>query len=559
MKWTKCDRVTKGLAMQLIADLQDLFPSPSILFAYGLEQASKLAVITGVLRARNLKSSVVRSKDYLSQRHLLSKIFSTCVYALGREAQIEQYDKVDSLNVLLGNLRKLFEPVETGQKEQLVLILEDIDKLKQAGPTLLPALARLGDQIPGLSLILTSTTSQPLALHKTGVPYIHFPPYTRGEAIYLAASSPPMLFPDALPQHEGEATRIDKASLEKLYAQFIVTVYDSLIFSTSSTSIQTFRSTSERLWPRFIWPMVSGESPPGKAVSWDFAKLLVRNRGLFQTQGEHGLRDHLRPQGEAWSFEDLSRISREKDTSRAEVEPLSSIPNTPTKPRHRFTKSSVGGTPLGDNNKITLQHQPTKRQPPLLKHFPTLLLLSSYLASTTPLKHDILLFSRLSSNSSHISKKIRRLKNTPTRKKLKPTATSTTGTPSKSRIAKAILSASGGGGASTGVVKPFSVERLLAILRAVHPSGVSNTAGSRGVSDRVYHELGELERLRLVVRASAGAGASSAAAGGGASGAAAVDDATEEKWRVNVGRDWVVSMGKVWGLSVSEYEIEGDM
>lgn len=411
-------------------------------------------------------------------------------------------------------------------------------------------------QIPGLSLILTSGSSQPLALHKTGVPYVHFPPYTRAEAIYLVASSPPKLFPDVPLNNGGEMTQIDGASLQKLYAQFLVTIYDSLVFSTSSTSIQTFRSTSEKLWPRFIWPMISGETPPGRAVSWDFAKLLVRNRGLFQTQGENALRDHLRPRGEAWTFEDLSRISHEKDILRAGVE-SSSTPNTPTKPRS--AKSSVAVTPVGDN-RLTLQPKPTIRQPPLLKQFPTLLLLSSYLASTTPMKHDILLFSRLSSNSSHISKKIRRLKNTPTRKKLKPTATSTTGTPSKSRTAKAILNASGAG-TSTGVVKPFSVERLLAILRAVHPSGVSNTAGSRGVSDRVYHELGELERLRLVVRASA-VGASSAAGGAGsgsAAAAAAVDDATEEKWRVNVGRDWVVSMGKAWGLSVTEYEIEGDM
>jgi ribosomal protein L28 len=72
----------------------------------------------------------------------------------------------------------------------------------------------------------------------------------------------------------------------------------------------------------------------------------------------------------------------------------------------------------------------------------------------------------------------------------------------------------------------------------------------------VYRELGELERLRLVVRAAAGAGGSGTGTG---TTAAAADDATEEKWRVNVGREWVVEMGKVWGMSVSEYEIEQDL
>jgi origin recognition complex subunit 5 len=368
------------------------------------------------------------------------------------------------------------------------------------------------------------------------------------------ASSPLKLFPELLSSNEGGTSQIDEVALKKLYAQFAMTVYDSLISSTASTSVQKFRSTCEKLWPRFIWPVVSGESPQGKASSWDFARLLVRNRGLFQAQGENALHEQLRPRGEAWSFAELAAISHEKENSRTEAEP-SSVPNTPSK--RRSTASSILDTSLGGHTTPILTPKSTSRLPPLLKHFPTLLLLSSYLASTTPSKHDILLFSRLSSNSSHISKKIRRLKNTPTRRK--PTLTSTsatnhgTSTPSKSRITKAILNASGSG-ATAGVVKPFSLERLLAILRAVHPSGIPNHFG-KGISDRVYHELGELERLRLVVRSSSGSAGSTATA----SGSAAVDDATEEKWRVNVGRDWVVTMGQVWGMSVSEYEIEGDV
>lgn len=366
----------------------------------------------------------------------------------------------------------------------------------------------------------------------------------------MVASAPPKLFPESLSTNGGGTVQVDEVALKKLYAQFVMTVYDSLVSSTASTSLQKFRSTCEKLWPRFIWPMVSGESPQGKAASWDFARLLVRNRGLFQAQGENALHEQLRPRGEAWSFAELAAISHEKENPRTEVEP-SSVPNTPSK--RQSTTSSVLDTSVRGRN----TPKSTNRLPPLLKHFPTLLLLSSYLASTTPSKHDILLFSRLSSNSSHISKKIRRLKNTPTRRKLNPTGTPTTNpgtsTPSKSRITKAILSASGTG-ASAGVVKPFSLERLLAILRAVHPSGIPNHFG-KGISDRVYHELGELERLRLVVRSSSGSAASTAAA----SGSAAVDDATEEKWRVNVGRDWVVTMGQLWGMSVSEYEIEGDV
>ena len=72
-------------------------------------------------------------------------------------------------------------------------------------------------------------------------------------------------------------------------------------------------------------------------------------------------------------------------------------------------------------------------------------------------------------------------------------------------------------------------------------------ANGRGVTDRVYRELGELEKLRLVVRLSGPGGTVTAG-----------DDAADERWRVNVGRDWVVSMGQAWGMGVSEYEIDQD-
>ena len=79
------------------------------------------------------------------------------------------------------------------------------------------------------------------------------------------------------------------------------------------------------------------------------------------------------------------------------------------------------------------------------------------------------------------------------------------------------------------------------------------------MSDRVYRELGELEKLRLVVRTSgSGFATSSSTSGSASTSGGAGDDAGEEKWRVNVGRDWVVSMGHVWGMGVSEYEIEQD-
>ena len=88
------------------------------------------------------------------------------------------------------------------------------------------------------------------------------------------------------------------------------------------------------------------------------------------------------------------------------------------------------------------------------------------------------------------------------------------------------------------IPRPFSLERLLAIVRAIHPHGVPN---QRSIADRVYCHLAELERLRLVVPASGGA--------------ASYDD--EEKWRVNVSREWVEDVARQWGIGLSEFEVGG--
>lgn len=86
-----------------------------------------------------------------------------------------------------------------------------------------------------------------------------------------------------------------------------------------------------------------------------------------------------------------------------------------------------------------------------------------------------------------------------------------------------------------GVSRPFTLERLVAITRAIHPQGVPNR---KSISDRVYRHLAELERLRLVISANGSAG---------------YDD--EEKWRVNVSREWVEDMAGEWGVGLAEFEV----
>ena len=145
--------------------IKAIYPSPPLLVVSGLDQLNKTHVLTTCLASRNLSFALVKVRDCLSQRHLLSKIFAACVSALAGSQQIDdpedrfqqlidegRYDRVDSTNALVHNLQKLLDVQPQQSKEEktssrLILILDGIDMLRGGSLNLLPALARLGDTV----------------------------------------------------------------------------------------------------------------------------------------------------------------------------------------------------------------------------------------------------------------------------------------------------------------------------------------------------------------------------------------------------------------------------
>ena len=368
-------------------------------------------------------------------------------------------------------------------------------------------------QIPGLSIILTTACMRPLPLHRAGVPHVYFPPYTRSQAVYVQCRSV-LSLPDSL------HTSLDAEDIALVYKQFAITVYDSLIAPTSM-SLTTFRKVCNRLWPRFIWPAVSGEVPLGKSKNWDFPRLLVRGRALFHTEGESALLDTLQAADQPWTFNDLIQHKKKLEAQR-EGQADDTPPALPT-PSKR-SQTTIQTSTLYDKP----CPEPTRK--PLLGSLATLLLLSAHLSSHTPSKHDILLFSRLSTASSK-HRKIRYIK------RGNPTSSGTPKKPMEDGRRKDKTKSL--------APKSFSMERLLAIARAVHPEGVGTQVGrgrgrgGEGWSDQVARAMGELERMRLVRREDEGH-----------------DDGGGGKWRVNVGREVVAELAGRHGMGVQEWELE---
>lgn len=148
--------------------LQGTYPSPTTLVAYGPEDTCKHETIKYVLRIQQIDFVPVDCRECLSQRHLLTKIFSQCVQFLRKEDDLDRYDRLDNINALASNLRKLFEK----RKEKLVILITGADQQRGSTATLFPALARLGDLVRLLPL-LPSRMLRLTALDPMFVPCSH--------------------------------------------------------------------------------------------------------------------------------------------------------------------------------------------------------------------------------------------------------------------------------------------------------------------------------------------------------------------------------------------------
>lgn len=110
--------------------------------AYGPEDTCKHETIEHVLSQTHIDYALIDCRGCLSQRHLLTKIFSKVVKLLDRDDE-EKYDRLDNINALASNLRKVLD----NRQEKLVLVVTNADQQRGATPTLFPALARLGDLV----------------------------------------------------------------------------------------------------------------------------------------------------------------------------------------------------------------------------------------------------------------------------------------------------------------------------------------------------------------------------------------------------------------------------
>jgi origin recognition complex subunit 5 len=97
--------------------------------------------------------TVVKSAECITGRHLLETIVGAIAHAVGWKNNIRRCENLAQLAVEIGRLlddssHKLdFGRESDHTKDKFVLVLDGIDRQRDAPPTLLPALARMGEVV----------------------------------------------------------------------------------------------------------------------------------------------------------------------------------------------------------------------------------------------------------------------------------------------------------------------------------------------------------------------------------------------------------------------------
>jgi origin recognition complex subunit 5 len=143
--------------------LQTQSALPKNLVLYGLEATGKSTITQAILRSLsshnlnevpegdpqdNLLYAIINSTECISGRHLLEQTVGAVTKLVDWNGPVPRCENLSQLVVELGRfLESWTTNTSEDRRQRLVLVFDGIDNQREAPPTLLPALARLGEVV----------------------------------------------------------------------------------------------------------------------------------------------------------------------------------------------------------------------------------------------------------------------------------------------------------------------------------------------------------------------------------------------------------------------------
>ena len=104
-------------------------------------------MVKNTLAAIGTIHAIIPSQECVTVRHLLERTVAACQEAVAFEAEDglrrEIVGRCENVGMLAIQLQRLLE----GMPGKLVLVFDGVDRQREAPPTLLPGLARLGEEV----------------------------------------------------------------------------------------------------------------------------------------------------------------------------------------------------------------------------------------------------------------------------------------------------------------------------------------------------------------------------------------------------------------------------
>ncbi|KAI5787186.1 origin recognition complex subunit 5 C-terminus-domain-containing protein [Geopyxis carbonaria] len=259
-----CRKVQLKQLATLIGD--DSIPSPQAFVVHGLEATGKTTVLRKFLNATDSSFTWVPCNECITVRHLTERIAATVSEAL---SNVENHPRCENISVLAVYLQRILDI--SGTKH--FLVLDRIDRQRDAPATLLASLRRIGEMIPNLTVIFVVSVPHPRLFSSAELPHVHFTPYSKDESIEILSKEPLRIFDD-------DEDYTEELAQEELYVwqKFCATVWDSLAKGAARDVVQ-FRDTVEKNWKPFVKPIAAGEYG-----TRNYSSLYLLNKDMFRRE-----------------------------------------------------------------------------------------------------------------------------------------------------------------------------------------------------------------------------------------------------------------------------------
>lgn len=184
----------------------------------------------------------------------------------------------------------------SGNEGKFFLVLDRVDRVGEVGEgkdRVFAGLRRLGEMIPGLTVIFVMTVPTPRQFASADLPHIEFPNYTKEESIQILSLNPLPIPPPPKSTDDEDSENNDEDSEEELdpdevkvlqedelwlFQKFAGMIWDSL-GKGAARGLKRFQSVVEKNWKQFVEPVVRGDY-----TRRQFASLYLLNKEMFRKE-----------------------------------------------------------------------------------------------------------------------------------------------------------------------------------------------------------------------------------------------------------------------------------